>query len=163
RDIKQTLNTTLALPHADWATTEAGKVRQERLNECEALSAAARKLRDWYLDSIDQARELWTFGRHQGTDEAPGINGRTWGDDVEPRLDPARMPPFPESEPLPVAPSLTYASVFRYDKVVEARADWEGMRQKLERVRDICAAVGLVTGVKGKPAVLLIPRNGFTL
>lgn len=163
KEIKDRLLTTLALPHPDWADTEAGQVRQERLAECDALLASVAKLLGHYQEMIEKAHELWTMSGHQGTGGVPGINWRLWADDAEKLLDMSRDTPLNPAEPLPRAPTLTYDHVLRFDRVVEIRTEWEASRQKLARVRDLCAAVGLVTGVPGKPAVLLIPRSGFTL
>src|SRR5262249_5242419 len=53
REVRNDLTTSLALPHADWAPTEAGRAQQERLAECDALLAAVQKVRDWYLDRVE--------------------------------------------------------------------------------------------------------------
>src|SRR5581483_11293688 len=56
--------------------------------------------------------------------------------------------------------TLTYATVLRFDRVAEARAEEQTVRQRLDRARDLAAALGLLGTVPGKPALLVIPRSG---
>jgi hypothetical protein len=76
---------------------------------------------------------------------------------VDRLLDPGRAPPFKETEPIP-GTTLTWGTALRFDAVVAARADWEKGKQQLDHVRNLAAALGLINGGKGRPAVLVIPR-----
>jgi hypothetical protein len=163
KEIEESLKTRLALPSADWAPTEAGQLHAQWLAEVAALEAGIRKASQWYFDNAAKARELIAFTGFQGTADAPGIDWPPWLDDTERLLGSVQTDPFPENAVLPDAPALTWANVFRFSRVKEARADWETVRRQLERVRNVAAAVGLVREVDGRPASLLIPRMGFTL
>ena len=47
--------------------------------------------------------------------------------------------PFSETDPIPGPSNLTYANALRFDRVVEARAEWEARKRRLsERNRVRC-------------------------
>jgi hypothetical protein len=144
-------------PREDWAQTEAGILHAERLAEAVALAKAVERAKSWYDESLAKGRDLWVFARYQPTPEAPAINWRGWYDEVARLLDPARRPPFDDKELIP-GTKLTYATALRFDRVAEARADWEAMKDTLLRVVDVSAALGLLGDVKGRPPLLVIPR-----
>jgi hypothetical protein len=85
-----------------------------------------------------------------------------WLDRVEKLLDEARNPPFRASERLPGSATLSYGPVLAFDRVVEARQDWEKARQRLEDLRDLAVALGMTGPQPGKPSLLRIPP-GFTV
>ena len=147
----------LAPPHDDWAETSAAKLQADRLAEAEALGRAVTRAREWFDDSADKARDLWALARYQPTIETPAINWRGWYDEAARILHPRRLSPFPADEPIP-GRMTKYATALHFDRVVEARVEWERERDKLERVVDVIAALGLVGEIKGRPAVLEIPR-----
>jgi hypothetical protein len=147
----------LAPPHEDWADTEAGRLRADRLAEAEALAKAIARAKGWYDESTESGRDLWVFARFQPTPEAPAIDWRSWYDEVARLSDPARRLPFGDAEPIP-GTKLPYATALRFDRVTEARAEWEGAKDKLQRVVDVAAALGLLGDVKGRPPLLVIPR-----
>jgi hypothetical protein len=164
QEIKDTLQTQLALPHPDWAQTEAGRLRRQRLEQVDALQQAAARARNWFLDNSDEAQRLWTFAKHRGGPDNPSVNWRTWHADADKALDPSHSPPFAETDRIPDTDGLTYATVLQFAKVKEARADWEKNRQRLEGVRNVAAALGLVEAGKDRPPVLVIPKPpGFPL
>jgi hypothetical protein len=159
QEAEEQYQTELNLPQPDWAQTEAGKLRQERLADAEALRRAVTQVRNWYLDSTERADRLWTFQGFQGA----RVNWREWSADAEKLLDPARKLPFADTEAIPgAATPITYAAALRFDKVAEAQADWEAERRRLGRLLDVAAALGLAEQVKGRPPVLVVPRD-FTL
>ncbi len=159
QEAQEQYQTELNLPQPDWKETEAGKLRQERLTDAEALRRAVTQVRNWYLDSTERADRLWTFQGFQGA----RINWREWSADAEKLLDPARKLPFADTEAIPgAATPMTYAAALRFDKVAEAQGDWENERRRLGRLLDVAAALGLAEQVKGRPPVLVIPRD-FTL
>jgi hypothetical protein len=157
QEARDQFQTELNLPQPDWKETEAGKLRQERLADAEALGRAVTQVRNWYLDSTERADALWTFRGFQG---AAGIKWPEWSADAERLLDPTRKLPFADTEAIPrAATPLTYAAALRFDKVAEAQSDWEAQKGRLGRVLDVTAALGLAGPVKGRPPVLVIPRN----
>lgn len=157
QEIEGELRNGLALPHAEWGPTDAGRLHAERLLDAEALAQAVTRLQTWYDDSADKARDLWTFSRYKPTPDAPAINWRTWNEEVERLLDPARAAPFGDKEPI-AGTTLTYGAAQRFARIVEARADWDTLKNKLNRVRDLSAALGLNAAVKDRPALLVVPR-----
>jgi hypothetical protein len=58
---------------------------------------------------------------------------------------------------------LTYAVVLRLERVADARADWDKRKRELESLAELIAALGLASPSPARPAVLLIPAEGFTL
>jgi hypothetical protein len=152
----------LALPHPDWQDTDAGRLRQERLADADALLKAVARARNWYLDSIDRAGRLWTFAGYKGGADSPGIDWRTWAAQVEKLLGPGYRPPFTPQEPVPGSATLTYSAALDFDTVKEAQVEWEAERGRLKRVLDLSTALGLAEAAKERPAVLAIPRD-FTL
>jgi hypothetical protein len=159
QEIKESLTKDLALPHPDeWADSEAGRMYRERVQEADALARAVADVRGWYDENLDAGRDLWSFARHRGEAGAGGINWRTWDDEVGRLLDPSRSPPFKPEQPLPgPATLLTCAAAYRFTQVMEARADWEELKRRLRRLRDLASALGLVAA-KDRPAVLVVPR-----
>jgi hypothetical protein len=168
REIKQDLKTELALPREAWTDTEAGRLHGERLQDAEALDAAVKRAEDWYRDSAAKAENLRTFAGQQTGHGAAGVNWDQWTVDAETMLRPDYRPPFTGSSPVPgAAGTLTYdATVLRFEEVLAARADWEGKKGRLQRVLDLCSALGLATaaafpgpaGERGE-GVLVIPRS----
>jgi hypothetical protein len=158
REIKDRLQAELALPSPEWQATAAGELHRERLKDAEALEKAVTRVRNWYLDAVEKASALWTFKGYQGP-ESPGIDWQAWARDVEQVIEPGYKPPFSETEVIPnAATEITYAVANRFNKVVEARADWDVDRSRLRRLLDLAAALGLAPA-KGRPAVLVLPRD----
>ena len=164
RESKQHLKTELALPREAWKDTEAGRLHAERLQDVEALETAVGRAEDWYRDSATKAEKLRTFAGQQTGRGTAGINWDRWTVDMETMLSADYRPPFTSSSPVPGAAStLTYeATVLRFDPVRAARAEWEGKKGRLQRVLDLCSALGLATSSDKRPPVLVIPRR-FTL
>jgi hypothetical protein len=159
RDMKDRLQTGLALPNPEWQTTEAGQLHRDRIKDADALEKAVARVRNWYLDASEKANALWTFKGSQAGPEGPGIDWQAWSREVEQVLDPNHKVPYAEGETIPgSATGLTYAAALRFRKVVEARADWESDRRRLRRLLNLTAALRLAT-VKDKPAVLVFPRD----
>jgi hypothetical protein len=160
--IRATLEDDLPLPRADWAQTEAGRLRQERLNEAEGLM----RVLNWYRDNAARAGRLWTFAGHKAGPDEPGINWRTWAAEVEKLLDLPPVPPFAREVIPGTEPPLTYDAALRFDEVEEARKEWEKGERRLKQVLDVGSALGLpglTDPAKGRPAVLVVPEKDFTL
>lgn len=149
----------LALPRAEWEETRAAEEHRRLLESAEALLEAVRRARNWYASASEQAGELLAFSRHRSED---GIDWAGWTIDVLKLLDPAYRLPFNEADPIPAAPSLTYAAALRFDRVVQAKAAWIDARDRTRRLLDVCSALGLATPSKERPALLVFPR-GFTM
>lgn len=162
QDAKRLFQTELALPHAEWAETDAGRLHRARLDEADALEKAVERARNWYLDGKEEAERLRTFAGYQAGPDSSAINWRAWYADAEKLLDPAHKPPFAENEPIAPGSSITYAAALGFDRVAQAKAEWEEAKPRLEQVRNVAAALGLAGPVKDRPAVLDVPK-GVTL
>ncbi len=128
--------------------------------EDEALLGAIAALRTWYQRAYAEGDALWTFAGH----DAGGPDWNGWAADAERQLDPARKPPYADAASVPnIEPPLTYAAVEEFGSVAAARAQWEAVRGRLRRLLDVGAALGLIEGLKVKPAVLVVPPDGLTL
>lgn len=158
QDIETSLND-LALPAAyreAWAQTEAALYREQRLKEVKLLRAAVAELEDWYRRLIRRGEELWTFSDYQSGSGGP-LPWALWHTQVASLFEQAESPPHRPTDRLPGATTLTYSTVFRFDRVAEARAAWLVLRQRLQRLRDLSAALGLAGKLPGRPPLLDLP------
>jgi len=152
----------LALPRPDWQETPAAQIRQGRVESLVAIRQAIEQVRNWYIDRAAQANRLWTMGDYVSPVEV-GIDWAGWAASVESQVD-NQQPPFAESEQVPGVKGVPvyYASIYRFDRVVDARLTWRSEREKLARLLDVCTALGLAPATQARPAVLLLPGD-FTL
>jgi hypothetical protein len=155
------LEVDLALPRQEWVGTRAAEMREQMVAAAKALREAIQRARNWFEGAAESAGRLWSFADYRAENNA-GIDWAAWTIQVQKLLDPAYRPPFTEADPLPGAPSLTYATALRFDRVVEARLNWETERKRLAQLLDVSSALGLATATKDRPALLVFPR-GFTL
>ena len=146
----------MAPPCADWGDTEAGRLWCQKTAESRALLAGVAALREWYQEAYKDGDDLWlSSGR---TKSGPSWNG--WARDVGAWL--ARTEKAPDADPdkpLAGALALTYADVRDYPSVASGRAQLEGVRSRLDRLRDQAAALGLIEGLKDKPSLLVVPAG----
>ncbi len=160
RDLQTQLAGPLAPPRPDWTATEAGRLWIGRSAETKAFITAIDDLRTWYQRAYDDADALWTFTGYS----TGGLDWTGWARDVEKQLDPARKPPHADGDVVAgVDPPLSYAVVKEFGSVTAARQQWEAARDRLRRLRDVGAALGLIDGLKGKPPVFVVPADGLTL
>lgn len=133
---------------AIWGQTEAVLLREQRLQDVKAIRAALADVQDWYRRMLRRGEELWTFA--DSTQRGGPIPWRDWHAQVRALLDEAEAPPFAANRP-------GYAPVLRFDRVADDRAAWSSLKQRLQRVRDTSAALGLAGDAAGLPAVLDLP------
>jgi hypothetical protein len=152
------LRSKLALPHAEWSQTDAGKLQESRLAQIKALRRAVDETENWYDALRTEGSRLWLF---TGYDKADGatMDWLGWQTKVKELAARAGKPPFKESDPISGAEGLTYATVLRFDRVVEARNAAEEAVARLERVRQIVDALGLGGITAGKIAPLAITAS----
>jgi hypothetical protein len=164
RELKVELKTELAPPRESWKETEAGRLHGDRLQDAESLDVAVKRAEGWYRDSAEKAESLRMFSGQQTGRGAAGVNWDQWIGDAATLLRPDYRPLFTGSSPVPgAATTMTYdATVLRFEEVQAARTDWEGKKVRLQRVLDLCAALGLATAADKLPLALVIPR-GFSL
>jgi GTPase SAR1 family protein len=162
--VEEALRTSLALPRPEWGQTDAGKLHDRELEEVRALVKAAAQIEDWYRSRTVTAEKLLLFPERRPEDGAPGINWPAWHGKVNELLSQATKPPMKESEPIPGALTFTYATLLRLNTIVRDREEWERARLRLDRLRDITAALGLGGLLPEKPPVLVVRRTPpFTL
>jgi hypothetical protein len=161
QEIKENLKTELSLPRPAWKDTEAGRLQSERLQDAEALDVAVKRAEDWYRDRAGKAEALRTFSGQQTGRGTAGVNWDRWARDAETLLHPDSRPPFSGPSSVPgAATTLTYdATVLRYEEVRAASTDWEAKKGRLQRVLDLCTALGLAMTVDRRPSPLVIPRR----
>ncbi|HEX4610967.1 MAG TPA: hypothetical protein VH092_22445 [Urbifossiella sp.] len=158
--IRTRLTTDLALPaEYTWGDTEAAKLRDKWLADVTLIRAAEAGWYDWYRGLVNQATALTLTGSFDGD----------WRDRVNVLADAARQPQYsqaaviPGSEPVPQprGEAVTYRVPFEYDRVFQARRDWEYARARLLHLRDLADALGLTppTAIDG-PRLLVIPPPG---
>jgi hypothetical protein len=128
------------------------------------LLRAANQIKDWHEARAREAAKLWLFSIAGPGDGQKNQDWRAWQGKVSDLFVKAASAPAHDNDPVPDAPSYTFASLFRLGSIVRAREDWDRARVRLERLRDISAALGLGGPVPDKPPVLIIPRTpSFTL
>jgi hypothetical protein len=123
---------------AEWGQTEAALAHAELVKDVHALRTALTEAEDWYRQLIRQAQGLGTFSRDKPTD-AP--SWAAWQQQIGAVV--SKTFPHSETEELPGSSSLTYASLARFEELASLRRDWETVQQRLERLRDLTAALGL--------------------
>src|SRR5262249_9473161 len=139
--VETRLKEDLALPpryEKDWRQTEAALLREKLQTEARTLRDAVLHTEDWFRNLSKQAEKLWTFDKGKPSD-APSWND--WLRQVNGLV--SRPFPHPETEDLGGSTTLTYATVMRFDRVEDARKDWEPVKRRLEHLRDVIAAMGL--------------------
>jgi hypothetical protein len=108
----------------EWSQTDAGRRHADALEDVAALRAAVTRVRDWYEKLNKEGQQVLNNAREANL---PARAKKV--------LDQAAGPPFPEGEPDKVLPGgrrITYATVFRFPGVAEARLRWDEIRKKLE-------------------------------
>lgn len=153
------LTTELALPpEYAWGETEAGHLRDKRLADVRAVREAEGRWHDWFRELIRRATLLAV---------APSFAG-DWRTDVGTLLADAGPPPFQLSDPIPGSPAVPpprgepveYRVPYEFDRVYQARQDWDFARTRLVSLRDLADALGATGGPNRPDAVLDIPEPG---
>jgi hypothetical protein len=150
----------LALPEehkADWSQTEANLYRAQRLLDVRLLRQAVSDLEDWYRRLQRRGEDLWAFS---GQKSGAPIAWPDWLSQMQSLLDEAEAPPHRPGEKI-VGSSLEYEAAYRFDRVVRARADWDRLRQRMQRVANLGTALGLAGSIPGR-SPLDLPA-GFTV
>jgi hypothetical protein len=160
--IEETLNTSLAVPRAEWGQTGAARLRAQRLDDAAALRQAVKTADDWYGGLRDEGESLWTFARRQPGANGASIDWAAWQRDVGALLRRAESPPFHDNDHLRGPDSPTWGdTALRFTSVVEGRADWDKTRDRLRRLLDLSAALGLGR-VPDRPPLLVFSAGPFT-
>lgn len=156
RQIADQLRTDLAIPapyQDEWSQTHAGQLHDQLVSDVRSLQEAIAETADWYRSLARQGEELRTFPRARPKDAA------SWQ-----RWEKAVGDLFIKSAAVALTglKSDSTGVVFAMDSVVAARVNWESLRPKLERLRELVAALGLAGALPdGQRQPLDIPA-GFT-
>jgi hypothetical protein len=144
--IETKLETTPANPHvlAEWSETPAAKLRRGRLEDAAALRKAVKTAAEWYRGLRDDGEARWTFAGGQPGTNGASINWTDWQQKVGTLMERAQSPPFRDTDRLRGPDSPTWRdSVLTFTEVVKAREGWERTRDRLRRLLNLSAALGL--------------------
>jgi len=159
-DVLDTELRTLLMPPPDyaaaWMDTEAVRLWNKWKTDAELLRRAEGTLNEWYRGLVRRGTVLMLV---------PGIDHR-WRLDVLALQAEAGAPPFRPTDDLPGSEKLpnrrgavlNYGAAFEFDRVDQARSDWESTRERLVHLRDLCAALGMTPGPGVPAAVLDLPE-----
>ncbi len=140
--VRTHLTDDLALPpDYTWGDTEAARLRDKWLADVPLIRSAEAGWNDWYRGLSAQAAALR---------RASGFEG-DWRDRVAGLVAQAERPPYAlngvlpgaESVPQPRGEAVTYRVPFEFDRVYQARRDWDAARVRLLHLRDLAEALGL--------------------
>lgn len=149
----------------EWDQTEASLLLRERKRDIKSLRDAVLEARAWFQTLRERSGDLLTFNSEGpiGPRKVPET-WSVWHGRLRDLLNQANRPPFTDNELIPNSRFVTWRSALAFNEVAEARSEWNLIRLKLERVRDMSAALGLAGTVAERPAVLVIPAPpNFTL
>ena len=150
----------LALPaEYTWGDTDAAKLRDKWLADADLIRAAEAAWHDWYRGLLNRATALTL---------TPTFGG-DWRDRVNKLVDDAAQLPFalagtlPGSTaiPQPRGEAVTYRVAFEYDRVYQARRDWEYSRARLLHLRDLADVLALTPTTERRPLLIPPPGSGF--
>ncbi|MBA4067695.1 MAG: hypothetical protein C0501_29120 [Isosphaera sp.] len=155
--VEQSLNAELALPRpAVWGETAAAQLRRKWQDD----AAAIRKKEEEFLDRYrDLARRGMVLTLRPSLAE-------NWRAEVAALAAEAGPPPG-LADPLPGSPALpqprgeavTARVPFEFERVYNARREWDAVRDRLLRLRDLGDALGLTAG-PDELRVLVLPEPG---
>jgi hypothetical protein len=144
----------------EWEATDAARERADKLQDARALLNALQEVDDWYRKLAREGEQLLSFSGGQTGTADPDFWGK-WQGEADRLFKEAENTPYREARSLPDArsPNLTYGTVRDFRQVQEARERWESVKQRLQRLRDLGAALGLA-GASPEAAPLQIPGPG---
>jgi hypothetical protein len=125
----------------EWVPTEAVQQRDRLLNkEIPALRSAVARLTQFYFTLKNRATALLQ------TEE---LNAE-WEQRVRDLAAAEKSLPFPKSDPI-------QGPAYDYDDVAIAEADWHSARDRVQLVRDMAAALGILADSAKAPLAFLLP------
>ncbi len=160
--VRTRLATELALPaEYTWGDTEAAKLRDKWLADAGLIRTAEAGWNDWYRGLASQAGALT---------RTPSFEG-DWRGRADALVAQAGQPPFgmnaaiPGSDavPQPRGAAATYRTAFEFDRVYQARREWEYARDRLLHLRDLAEVLALTPSPAPERRPLFVPPPGFGL
>lgn len=157
--VRTLLTDDLALPaEYTWGETEAALLRDKWLADVPLIRTAESGWYEWYRGLINQATEL-TLTKSFESDWRGRIDALDTAADRQP-FAPSDPIPGSEAVPQPRGEAVTFRVPFEFDRVYQARRDWEFTRTRLLHLRDLADALGLTppeAGELGRRALVLPP------
>src|SRR4029079_17520230 len=144
RETERFLQSDLALPaeyQTEWRQTEAAVLRDRWLDDVKAIRKAVADVEAWYRERITEGNGLLLF-TDRTADNAP-LPWTAWTERVGDLLRRSTQPPLRPSDRLRdsrsvrLARAVTYDTVLRLPTVEQPRSQWDQLRQRLERLRDV--------------------------
>lgn len=157
--VEQSLRSELAIPpEYTWEETPAALLRQKWLADIRAIREEETVFLQRYQDFIRRGIALTL---------TPDFGGN-WRADVNGLSTEAVRPPAPLSDPVPGSPTIAMPRgeavsnrvPYEFERVYQARKDWEATRDRLIHLRDLADALGLTAGSDLPVAVLVLPEPG---
>lgn len=154
--IQTVLTTEAALPpEYTWADTEAAQLRDKWLADVPLIRQAEGRWQEWYLGLVNQATGLTLTrsfeGNWRGRVEAmDAVSSRLPWNPADPIPGSATVPQS-RGEPVPLRVP------YEFDRVYQARRDWEFQRSRLFHLRDLAGTLGLTA--EGS-RILVVPPPG---
>jgi hypothetical protein len=168
KEIDEALTTKLKVPEPyhiepdgtgnDWSQTEAVHLLDQRRLDVKAFRTAVNQAEDWYHDRKMEADRLLRY-QIEGASGGAALAWSRWYDQYKKLLEAAASPPFREEDAVPGSTTLKYGDVFHFNRVAEARSELDAVKQRLDRVRDMGAALGQIGPLADRPALLVIPKS----
>ena len=148
----------MALPvDSSWGDTAAARLRAKWLADVPLIRAAEERWHDHFRDAVRRGTTLTLAASFDGN----------WRGEVESAFavsalpfDPNAAIPGSPAVPEPRGEAVTYRVPFEFDRVYQARRDWELARERLEQLRDLADALGLTGGANRPEALLMLPEPG---
>jgi len=160
--VEEALNGELSLPvQYAWGNTSSAELRRKWLTDATAIRKAESEFLEKYRDYIRRGLVL-TYSPSQAD---------KWRTEVGTLLDEAAQPPAPLREPLPGSPTLEQLRgkpvlnwvPYNFERVDQARKNWEVVRDRLTHLRDLGDALGLTAGPDRPETVFVLPEPGPTV
>lgn len=126
-------------PLAQFEPTPAGAYRARALRATKEVLAGVATAKVWYSEKADAAVQLQSPPDEKGESTD---TWKVWWRDTFNLL--RESPPFTPNTPLPDSDSLTYATALQVNEVVVAQSRWQTERGQLQRLLDVCTALGRV-------------------
>jgi hypothetical protein len=156
--VESVLDTEFALPpEYSWGETEAAQLRDKWLADVRALRQAEAGWSEWYRSLGSRAVAL-TYARSFDAGWRAEV-AAVLADGNRLPFNPSDVIPGSEAVPDPRGEPLTYRVASEFDRVYQARRDWEFNRARLVHLRDLADAVGLTPQAEA-PRALVIPEPG---